>query len=135
MGARLHGSRRLPMSSFIYVQKSHSDLRRRTRIQVCRSFACRFRGLMFRRSLQRDQGLLLVGARDSRIDSAIHMLFVPFDIAVFWIDAGMRVVDKTVARAWRLAYAPARAARFILEVHAELISEYDIGDQVEFIDA
>jgi len=123
------------MPSYIFVEASNSNVRRRARIRVCASFACRFRGLMLRRQLRRDEGLLLVGTRDSRLDSAIHMLFVPFDIAVVWIDAAMKVVDKTIAKSWRLAYVPARAARFILEVHPDLISEYEVGEKVEFIDA
>ncbi len=124
-----------PVSSFVYVEKSVSSFQGRARILVCDSFACRLRGLMFRRQLQKDQGLLLVGSRDSRIDAAIHMLFVPFDLAVFWISGAMTVVDKTVARAWRPAYFPARPARFILEVHPDMFAAYEVGDQVQFVDA
>jgi uncharacterized membrane protein (UPF0127 family) len=105
------------------------------RVTYCDSFLCRLRGLMFRRTLNADEGLLLVQARDARLDSAIHMFFVPFDLAVFWIDSEMTVVDRVLARAWRPAYVPAAPARFILELHAGRLSDYHIGNKVTFIHA
>ena len=90
---------------------------------------------MFRGSLAHDEGLLLVGSRDTRLDSAIHMLFVGFDLAVIWINSNMEVVDKVVAKSWHLAYVPERPARYVLEVHPELFPEYEIGHKVEFLDA
>ncbi len=83
----------------------------------------------------RIRGCCWLAAANSRIDAAIHMFFVPFDLAVFWISSAMTIVDKTVARAWRPAYFPARPARFILEVHPAMIAEYEVGDQVQFVDA
>jgi len=105
------------------------------RVTYCSSFACRLRGLMFRSSLGADEGLLLVEGRDSRIDSSIHMFFVPFDVAVFWIDASLRVVDKIIARSWKPAYLSKQPARYILEVRPERLGEYEIGDTVEFKNA
>lgn len=91
---------------------------------------------MFRSRLEPDDGLLLVqGGRDSRLDTSIHMLFVPFDLGVFWINAGMTVVDKVIAKAWRPAYFPAAPACYILEVHPNRWEDYQIGDQVEFQNA
>ena len=76
----------------------------------CDSFLCRLRGLMFRSSLAHDEGLLLVEARDSRLDTSIHMLFVFMDLAVIWINSEYTVVDTVLARAWRPAYAPRQPA-------------------------
>lgn len=90
---------------------------------------------MFRRELGPEEGLLLVQARDSRVDSSIHMFFVPFDLAVFWIDTGLRVVDKTIARSWKPAYISGKPARYILEIHPDRLEDYEIGDMVEFKDA
>jgi hypothetical protein len=56
------------------------------RVRVCRSFFSRFLGLMLRRRLGPEQGALLVMTTTSRIDSAIHMLFVFFPLAIFWLD-------------------------------------------------
>ncbi len=101
----------------------------------CDSFLCRLRGLMFRSSLAPDNGLLLVEARESRLDTAIHMLFVFMDLAVIWINSEKIVVDTILARAWRPAYAPHKPARYILEIHPDRINEFKIGDRVEFQNA
>ncbi len=92
---------------------------------------CRLRGLMFRSRLDLNEGLLLVEKRDSRLDTSIHMLFVPFDIAVFWINSRMTVVDKIIARSWRPAYIPKAVAKYTLELHPDRFGDYEIGDQVE----
>jgi len=102
----------------------------------CDSFLCRLRGLTFRKRLDPDEGLLLVqGKRDSRIDASIHMLFVPFDLNVVWINSKMTVVDKVIAKSWWPAYFPAKSACYILEIHPDRWEDYQIGDQVEFQDA
>jgi uncharacterized membrane protein (UPF0127 family) len=90
---------------------------------------------MFRRDLGLDEGILLVQGRDSRLDSSIHMFFVPFDLAVFWIDSSLNVVDRVLARSWRPAYFPRQPARYILEVHPARWEEYQPLEQVKFLDA
>jgi uncharacterized membrane protein (UPF0127 family) len=90
---------------------------------------------MFRPSLSPDEGLLLAQERDSRLDSSIHMLFVPFDLAVFWIDSSLTVVDKVIARSWRPAYLSRRPARYVLEIHPQRWGEYQVGDRIEIQDA
>lgn len=90
---------------------------------------------MFRRHLAPEDGLLLVGTRDVRLDSGIHMLFVPFELGVIWINGAMEVVDKVIAEPWHLAYIPARPARFVLEVHPSQYGAYEIGHKVKVVDA
>jgi uncharacterized membrane protein (UPF0127 family) len=87
---------------------------------------------MGRSSLDQSEGLLLVEAHDSRLDTSIHMFFVYMDLAVIWINSGHTVVDTVLARSWRPAYAPRQAARYILEIHPSRLNEFTIGDQVEF---
>ncbi|MBI1855645.1 MAG: DUF192 domain-containing protein [Chloroflexi bacterium] len=123
------------MPSFIFIQNLNRAIENPPRIKFCDSFACRLRGLMFRDHLSLDDGLVLVISRDSRADSSIHMFFVPFDLAVFWINNDNEVVDKVIARSWRPAYFPARAARYTLEIHPERFNDYQIGDKVAFKDA
>jgi len=76
------------------------------------------------------QGLLLVQARESRLDAAIHMLFVWMDLAVIWINASDEVVDVKLARRWRLAYVPARPAIYVLELAAERLGDFEVGERV-----
>lgn len=121
------------MSHFIHIRSLNNPDLSPARVKYCDSFLCRLRGLMFRNHLDSDDGLLLVqGKRDSRIDTSIHMLFVPFDLTVVWINTGMRVVDKIIAKAWRPAYAPAEPARYVLEIHPDRWEDYQIGDKVAF---
>ena len=101
----------------------------------CDSFMCRLRGLMFRSSLPQAEGLLLVEARDSRVDTSIHMLFVYMDLAVIWLNSELTVVDTVLARSWRPAYAPRKPAKYILEIHPDRLNEFSVGERVEFRNA
>lgn len=121
-------------SAFVKVQNLDRDLVEVPRIRVCRTFATRLRGLMFRRQLAKNEGLLLVGSRDQRLDAAIHMLFVPFDLAVIWINSRLEVADKVMAKAWHAAYIPSRPARYVLELHPDLLAAFDVGHNVSFVD-
>lgn len=87
---------------------------------------------MFRARLDLDAGLLLVEKSDSRVNTSIHMLFVPFDLAVFWINSDMTVVDKVIAKSWRPVYISKADARYTLEIHPHRFGNYEIGDKVEF---
>jgi uncharacterized protein len=100
------------------------------RAGFCSSFLCRLRGLMFRKSLGDYEGLLLVQPKSDRLDSAIHMLFMNFDITAVWIDNQQQVVDVKLARRWRPAYFPAKAARYVLEIHPSRINDFQAGDQL-----
>lgn len=104
------------------------------RARWCVSFFSRLRGFMFRRELARDEGLVLVEGRESRMDTSIHMFFVWTDLAVIWLNAEREIVDTVLARAWRPFYAPAKPAQYTIEVHPERLNEFTIGDKVEFLD-
>ena len=124
------------MSRLIFIRNLNQPDLSPARVKYCDSFLCRLRGLTFRNRLEPDDGLLLVqGKRDSRIDSSIHMLFVPFDLNVVWINSDMIVVDKIIAKPWRPAYLPAQPARYVLEIHPTRWNDYQIGNKVEFQDA
>jgi uncharacterized membrane protein (UPF0127 family) len=116
----------------IRLENNNQPLQSPLHALYCDGFLCRLRGLMFRSSLASDQGLLLVESRESRIDTAIHMLFVFMDLAVIWINSEKVVVDTVLARTWRPAYAPHQPATYILEIHPDRLNEFKIGDRVEF---
>jgi uncharacterized membrane protein (UPF0127 family) len=100
--------------------------------RYCSSFFCRLRGFTFRSSIRPDEALLLVQARDNRLDASIHMLGVWTDLAVVWINSPGDVVDLCLARRWRPAYLPRQAARYILEMAPARLGEFHIGDKVTF---
>lgn len=119
----------------VFVHNLNKPLVNPARVKYCASFLCRLRGLMFRPRLNLDEGLLLVEKRDSRLDTSIHMLFVNFDLAVFWINSDMLVADKIIAKSWRPAYFPRAKAKYTLELHTDRWSDYEIGDRVEIKNA
>lgn len=90
---------------------------------------------MLRSPISREEGLLLVGKRDSRLDSSIHMLFISFNLAIVWINSEMQVVDKILAQPWRPAYFSKKPARYALEVHPDRWADFEIGDRVQFKNA
>ncbi len=116
----------------IFVNNLTRPLENPARVGYGDTFLSKLRGLMFRSRLDLDDGLLLVEKRNSRLDTSIHMFFVPFDLAVFWINSDMIVVDKIVAKSWRPAYFPKADAQFTLEIHPNRFWDYEIGDKVEF---
>ena len=124
----------MPMSRIIHVRNLDIPSQTPLQIKYCDSFLCRLRGLTFRAELSQTEGLLLVQKQDSRIDTSIHMLGVSFDLAVIWINSSMQVVDKVLAKSWRLAYAPKEAAQYILEIPPDRLGDFEIGNKVKFED-
>lgn len=120
------------MPRLITINNLNRSIKNPAQVGYCDSFLCKLRGLMFRPRLALDEGLLLIEKRDSRLDTSIHMFFVPFDLAVFWINSAMTVVDKVIAKSWRPAYFPRTDARYTLEIHPDRFGDYEVGDKVEF---
>jgi uncharacterized membrane protein (UPF0127 family) len=100
----------------------------------CRSFLCRLRGLMFRRNIPEDWGLVLVQSSDSIVNSAIHMVGVPFDLGVVWINSEMIVVDRAIVKQWVGLKSPSRPAMYVLEMQPKHLEKFQIGDKLRFDD-
>jgi len=100
----------------------------------CVSFHCRLRGLTFRSSIPEDWGLLLVGDSDSIINSAIHMVAVPFDLGIIWINDAGEVVDTALAKRWIGLKSPKKPARYILEVQPIRLELFHDGDRIDFVE-
>ena len=113
------------------IQNHSKPLSQPVTAHYCSSFLCRLRGLTFRRKLPKNEGLLLVQKNENRVDSAIHMLFVWFDLTVVWINSSFTVVDKKLAKAWHLLYSPKQPAKYVLELSSDHINDFSIGDQIE----
>jgi uncharacterized membrane protein (UPF0127 family) len=98
----------------------------------CNTFATKLRGFTFKRKWTAGDGLVLVENSDSRISTAIHMLFVFFDLGVLWVnDAGL-IVDTAVAKPWRLSYMPQAPARYVIEAQPAIVNQVAIGDTILF---
>ncbi len=100
------------------------------RVRRCDTFACRLRGLTFRRRVRDDEGLLFVERAESRLGTAIHMFFVFFPIGVLWLDAEGVVVDSVIARPFRPYYAPRAAAKYFVEGPPALVTWVQPGERL-----
>jgi uncharacterized membrane protein (UPF0127 family) len=87
---------------------------------------------MFHPPLDDHDGIVLVQKRESRMDAAIHMLFMRADLSIIWLDSKMRVVDKVKANKWGISFVPKHPARYVLELSSSRFSEFNIGDVIEF---
>jgi len=114
----------------VIIQNQSHPLQAPIQARHCVSFVCRLRGLMFVKSLGPREGLLMVQPTTTRVDAAIHMLFMNFDIAVIWADSHLRVVDACLARRWRPVYTPQKPAKYVLEIHPDRLCDFHVGDQL-----
>lgn len=117
------------MRRIILHNQSHPEIPP-IQASYCDTFLSRFRGLMLHPGLAEHEGLLLVESKDSRINAAIHMLFMNFDLAVVWINSAYQVVDVQIAHRWRPSYTPSQPARFILETRPEYAHDFHVGDRI-----
>lgn len=115
------GNKKKPENSPILVKK-------------CTSFTCKLTGLMFQKQIAIGSGLLMIYNSNSRLDTAIHMMGVCYDLAVFWINKDKVVVDKCRAKRFWPIYISRRPACYVLEMNINHIDDFEIGDQVMFMD-
>jgi uncharacterized membrane protein (UPF0127 family) len=119
---------------YIKISNQTKPLSQPILAKYCQSFFCQLRGLMFRKMMPDDQGLVLVQRADSKINSSIHMMFMWIDLAVIWINSEYTVVDRVLARRWKLGYLPKSPAMYVLETGVEHINDFEVGDKVYFED-
>ena len=101
-------------------------------VNWCSSFFSKLKGLMFVKSLPDNTGIILADSGESRINTAIHMLFMNFDITTVWINKNRQVVDVVYAKKWHLSYFPKKAAQYVLEINTSHIDDFKKGDQLTF---
>ncbi|HSM23827.1 MAG TPA: DUF192 domain-containing protein [Anaerolineaceae bacterium] len=114
------------------IHKPDSTFGNFEKMNICfmNSFIKRLKGLMFTKQINENEGALFINKSENRVDSSIHMLFMNYDIAVFWINNSNVIVDKLIAKKWRLIYYPKVKASKILETHINNYEKIQIGDQV-----
>lgn len=114
----------------VIVQNQTHPLTTPLQVGYADNFMGRLRGLMFTPPVANQSGLLLVQDHASRLDSAIHMFFVSYDLGTVWLDASYQVVDTVLAKSWRPFYMPSHPARYTLEIHPDRLAEFQPGDQL-----
>jgi uncharacterized membrane protein (UPF0127 family) len=90
---------------------------------------------MFHPALSEQQGMWLDMDKQTRFFSAIHMLFVFFPVAVFWLDRKGIVVDKRMAYPFVPFYMPRKPARYVVELHASRFPTASVGDHLALVAA
>ena len=89
---------------------------------------------MFTKQMPLDHGIILAEKKESRVDTAIHMMFMNFDITVLWLNKELAVVDKALAKRWVPIYLPKIRAKYVVELHASQFSNFSIGDRLSLTD-
>src|SRR3989338_6045084 len=85
------------------------------KVKLAKTRAERMRGLMFSR--KPEHALILCMPKESRIGSAIHMMFVFYPLDVLFLDSKKQVVDKVLGlKPFALNYVPKRAAKYVVEL-------------------
>ena len=115
---------------WVSIQNKSRPLSQPIKAKYCKSYFCRLRGLMLERQIGLYEGLLLVEKYDSRFNAAVHMLFMHLELAIIWVNLQNNVVDRRIARPWKLAYIPKSSAIHILETHPERFADFNIGDEI-----
>lgn len=94
-------------------------------------------GLMFRKSLPENQGMLFIFEREDRYNFWMKNMQIPLDI--LWIDQDKRIVDiKTNVLPCKESpcegLTPNANARYVLEVNAGFVEKNKVraGDRVDF---
>ncbi len=92
-------------------------------------------GLMFRRSLAEDRGMLLAYGFDGH--HAIWMKNMYFPLDILWLDSDLRVVNivedaPPCSAEPCVVYMPKKPGRYVLEVRADFVEKNEVneGDQV-----
>ena len=98
-------------------------------VEVADSVFSQMRGLMFRRSIPDDYGLLF--RFDTAESRSLHMLFVPFAIDALWL-VDNEVVAKKRLRPW-LGLGRA-AADTLVELPAGAADGVAVGDRVALVE-
>lgn len=109
------------------------------RLEIAESVGKKTKGLMFRKELASDSGLLMVFNYERRHE--IWMFGMRFPIDIVFIDRDKRIVDikhsvKPMGKnpkTWRV-YRSKQNCRYVLEVNSDLVkkTKTEIGDVLDF---
>ncbi|MFN2189870.1 MAG: DUF192 domain-containing protein [Candidatus Promineifilaceae bacterium] len=98
----------------------------------CDGFFSKMRGFTFRWRLKPGEGLVLVESSEGKVSAGVTMLFCFLDLAVIWLDAEGKVVDKVLAKPWRPSYMPKAPAQYVVETEPTMLEHVNEGDYLQF---
>ncbi|MEM7818988.1 MAG: DUF192 domain-containing protein [Candidatus Aenigmatarchaeota archaeon] len=106
--------------------------KKRIKAKVRKNFLEKAIGLMFKRKLKKNEGMLFVFEKECFPSFWTFGMLFPIDI--IWFDKEMKVVDLSENlkpfRFWKF-YTPKKASKFVLEVNSGFIKEnrIKVGDK------
>lgn len=115
--------------------------RHRIRVELADSYAKKMIGLMHRKGMGSNEGMLFILNSPSITMASVTMLNMRFAIDVVWLDARLRVVDIArnlePSRSIFDAHAPKREAKYVLELRAGAAKRLGtkIGESMRFTQA
>jgi len=89
------------------------------------------KGLMFAMP-RKDKGLLIECSDETRMGSAIHMLFVFFPLDVLWLNSRKEIVDIRRVFSFMPFAIPKKPAKYVLELPKGYKSRFKINDKLKF---
>ena len=98
-------------------------------VVVYDNFFMKFFGLRFSKKLK-NEAILFVNKKESRLNSIVDMFFVKFPLDVLWLDKNMKVVDKATLRTYTFRI-PKRKAMYIVEMEQGKGDKVNIRDRVD----
>ena len=113
----------------IEIKKGDSSI---CRARVANTFFSRFRGLMFKRELSKEEGFLIEFSK--RLGSqSIHGFFMRFPLDLVFIDGEKKIVELASLHPYRL-YSPKKKSFWVLEVNKGFVKKngLTIGDRLQF---
>ncbi len=93
-------------------------------VQIADTFLSRLKGLLGRKSIGIDEGLLLTSC------SSIHCFFMKFTIDVVYLSDSMEVLYKETVKPWGMGKL-VKNTRNILEMHEGASTNIEIGDIIK----
>ncbi len=94
-------------------------------VKVANSFVSRFIGLMNKKSINGDEGLLLVKC------SSVHCFFMKFTIDAVYLSKDMVVLHKETIRPWKIGKIVKKCAH-VLELKEGAAKEVLVGEYIVF---
>ncbi len=102
----------------------------------CESSDLRREGLLGRRKLEEDDGIVMKmpGSRGGKSGfiTSIHMIGMKFPVAAVWLDYTGAIVHSALAKPWRPYYGSPEPAWYVLETHPNHLEKLKIGKKVSW---
>ncbi len=102
-------------------------------VEIAQTLENRRKGLMFRKKMPEDGGMLFIFEEEKRHGFWMKNTFIPLDIV--WIDADKKIIDVKTVPPCNIpvcpVYHPDGEAKYVLEVNADAL-QAGLGEMVDF---